>query len=676
MALDNFRKVNITLNKANQRVLETQIAKAGDANGRELVVQITNNGVIEDQTGTTLKLNWQHENGKQGSTAFSVVDIKTGIFSVYYPTEMLYKGKVNASIEITSNGQITNSMNFKIIVQADVFDGEAGNVDGVFISLAEVNKKLDDREAEYEELKSRQSKVETQFDVVQQELTDKDVISAPEIIAARNSKDTLSDRLDHTDNDLHSRMINVLYPPIPMLGAKGDGLTDDTLAIRNIISSAPTGSTIEFPQVNDGYLLKSDIEKYLFLIDKPLNIRGGGIKSMLLIDSTVPDDTDVFLVKPRGSSDTLKRGYTIRGISAMGTGGTKAGRHVIHFDVTDTTYSVSNSEFSHNIFYQTNGYSIYLTNPSGTTSFFGNQIEKNTLFGGMYLQRCGDSVSVLENVFAGDNDINISLIYGSNTFVFSKNNVTLRKGMVVKSGHNIKIRDNNFEVAYSDSSYVSGALLDIDGSEVQGAWGLLTVEVTGNNFTFRPNTPNVSSIRINKARGTLIEGNHIARSGTTDQIVITSLASDTIVGYNLYSSDKADGYIKDDGVNTVYKDRISINNANGRREFTTYEMAYANEKIANKNMLLSKFEYESVIPNDAPSHTYVWNEANNFGTKHTIYSQKRLSSGILDSQKQIYSIGDGYLQFRPESLMLTDESGFRWKLTIGTDGVLKTTRIG
>lgn len=206
MALDDFRKVNIILNKANQRILETQIAKVGDANGRELVVQITNNGVIEDQTGTTLKLNWQHENGNQDSTNFNVVDIKMGVFSVFYPKEMLYKGKVDASIEIASNGQITNSMNFEIDVQADVFDGEAGTVNGVFISLADVNKKLDDREAEYEELKTRQSSVETQFNSIQQELTGKDVVSAPEIIAARNGEENLKARLDKEYQEVSTQL--------------------------------------------------------------------------------------------------------------------------------------------------------------------------------------------------------------------------------------------------------------------------------------------------------------------------------------------------------------------------------------------------------------------------------------------------------------------------------------
>jgi len=188
------------IDKANQRFLDYQNAKAGDVNGRELLVQITNNGVVEDQTGTTLKLNWQHENGNQGATNFDVVDIKAGKYSLYYPSEMLYKGMVDANVEINSNGQITNTMNFKIIVHADVFNGEAGMVDGVFISLADVNKKLDDREKEYAELKERQTSVETQFEAVQQELTGKDIVSAPEIIAARNGEETLSDRFENVES--------------------------------------------------------------------------------------------------------------------------------------------------------------------------------------------------------------------------------------------------------------------------------------------------------------------------------------------------------------------------------------------------------------------------------------------------------------------------------------------
>ena len=199
------------IDKANQRFLDYQNAKVGDVNGRELLVQITNNGVVEDQTGTTLKLNWQHENGNQGSTNFNVVDIKTGKYSLYYPSKMLYKGTVDASVEINSNGQITNTMNFKIIVHADVFNGEAGIVNGVFVSLADVNKKLDDREKEYAELKERQTSIETQFNSVQQELTDTDIISAPEIIAARGGEPTLGVRLDKDHQEVTTQLAQNIY---------------------------------------------------------------------------------------------------------------------------------------------------------------------------------------------------------------------------------------------------------------------------------------------------------------------------------------------------------------------------------------------------------------------------------------------------------------------------------
>lgn len=194
------------IDKANQRFLDYQNAKVGDVNGRELLVQITNNGVVEDQTGTTLKLNWQHENGNQDSTNFKAVDIKTGKYSLYYPKEMLYKGSVDASVEINSNGQITHTMNFKIIVHADVFNGEAGTVNGVFISLADVNKKLDDREKEYVELRNRQSSVENQFDDIKQEMLDKDVISAPEIIEARSGYNTLDERLDKEYQEVSTQL--------------------------------------------------------------------------------------------------------------------------------------------------------------------------------------------------------------------------------------------------------------------------------------------------------------------------------------------------------------------------------------------------------------------------------------------------------------------------------------
>ena len=264
MALDNFKKTSMRIDKANQRFIDYQNAKVGDVNGRELLVQITNNGVVEDQTGTTLKLNWQHENGNQGSTSFNAVDVKTGKYSLYYPSEMLYKGTVDASVEINSNGQITHTMNFKIIVHADVFNGEAGTVNGVFISLADVNKKLDDREKEYKELKTRQSNVENQFNDIKQEMTGKDVISAPEIIVARDGMETLNDRLDRdsetTPNEVH-------LSSFPRL----ENEADDNGRFNRAIASMSDGETLVAKKDVDNYYLTDTI-----VIEKKINIRFDG----------------------------------------------------------------------------------------------------------------------------------------------------------------------------------------------------------------------------------------------------------------------------------------------------------------------------------------------------------------------------------------------------------------
>ena len=56
------------------------------------------------------------------------------------------------------------------------------------------------------ETKGRQDTVETQFNSIQQELTDKDPISAPEIIVARNGEPTLSDRLDKEHQNVTAQL--------------------------------------------------------------------------------------------------------------------------------------------------------------------------------------------------------------------------------------------------------------------------------------------------------------------------------------------------------------------------------------------------------------------------------------------------------------------------------------
>lgn len=123
MSLDRFRSVDIRIDKADHYFMSSQFAKGGDYNGRTLVVQITNGGLIETQAGITVNLGWRHESvNNSGLDPFEVVDAAQGIFEISYPREMLNPGRVTAVIQIIDGEIITETKNFVVQVEKSPID--------------------------------------------------------------------------------------------------------------------------------------------------------------------------------------------------------------------------------------------------------------------------------------------------------------------------------------------------------------------------------------------------------------------------------------------------------------------------------------------------------------------------------------------------------------------------
>ena len=72
--------------------------------------------------------------------------------------------------------------------------------------LEEMSSDVVENEGRQSVVESRQDSVESQWQVVSDEMTDKDVISAPEIIAARNGEANLKTRIDKDHQEVTAQL--------------------------------------------------------------------------------------------------------------------------------------------------------------------------------------------------------------------------------------------------------------------------------------------------------------------------------------------------------------------------------------------------------------------------------------------------------------------------------------
>ena len=141
---------------------------------------------------------------------------------------------------------------------------------------------------------ARQSNLENTFDSLQQEMTDKDVISAPEIIAARGGLPQLGDRLDATDAQLAQTAINALNA-----GMVGDNYTDSTNEFVTANESADNNKLF-FP--NGVYKIKNS---------EPIDLNFSGFTGNdVTIDLSESTAVPTFRVK--GTRELVRGGLTLK----------------------------------------------------------------------------------------------------------------------------------------------------------------------------------------------------------------------------------------------------------------------------------------------------------------------------------------------------------------------------
>ena len=125
MSLENFRRVDYRLDRANGYIPDNLFAKEGDYNGRELLVQLTDGGVETDTTGVQMIFNWKHlQKGHSGNVYFEEEDVVKGKYVVAYPSQMLFAGIVTCYFTVIDGEKITNTKNVTLTVEK----GETGEL--------------------------------------------------------------------------------------------------------------------------------------------------------------------------------------------------------------------------------------------------------------------------------------------------------------------------------------------------------------------------------------------------------------------------------------------------------------------------------------------------------------------------------------------------------------------
>jgi hypothetical protein len=309
-----------------------------------------------------------------------------------------------------------------------------------------------------------------------------------------------------------------------------DGVTysRNNVGIQAAVNATPAGGTIILPP---GTYTLTGTGSEEILITRSIHFICSGWGTVLQVGSLVPNTTDVFRLKPSG----LVRDIVIQDCAVTPQSGAP-GRYGISIDAQGASSNqVANAIFTHNWIGTLKGnYSIATINPprTGNGVLWASTITGNELVsGGILLNGTGDSINVTENVITGSNAaVELNSLSGASHNVVERNNMTTVGGcFLVHGATQPKFVFNQCEqtIATTESN---SAMVDLNGDDYSVGSAL----IAGNNLNIHGNATNV--VRVNAATNTIInDGNELQlKSITGVGVLITGLASGTIIGPNAY----------------------------------------------------------------------------------------------------------------------------------------------
>jgi hypothetical protein len=290
------------------------------------------------------------------------------------------------------------------------------------------------------------------------------------------------------------------------------------------------------------------------LLNKGVSIFGEGSQRFTIAPlATMPNTADFMRVEMQTGGDLgfMEMSHIL---IYCARDGTKRGKRGIYL-LDNVTANISRLHL-HDIYVTPgNDYSLQIENnpalnAQGCPS--NSVIERCAFWEGTHMTYIGDNVIMRNNILRSTGSrvgCEVYLTDASGTasfFIFEQNNCDCAGGaLLALNGGRIRVLNNNIELS-AGAGTSNGAVIDIDGS----SGTIPFAEVCGNHVGIFGTATATSAIRINGTLGAKADHNTLLAGITIGTgIVVTSSATDAILGYNEISSDFTTK-ISDSGVGT------------------------------------------------------------------------------------------------------------------------------